>query len=134
MTQSTGYQKLPLWRDANNLLAEVERAVREFPRYHKYAIGTDLRRQAMDICRAIARAAQSDSPVQRCAWVERLVFFVEDFKTTVQLAKTVRAFASFAHFQRMAELAVAIGKQSGGWWKRLRSVAVSSPSNGDATA
>jgi hypothetical protein len=43
---------LLLRRDANRLLLlEIKQAVRRFPRYHKYALGTDLRRQAMTLCR-----------------------------------------------------------------------------------
>lgn len=49
-------QRLPIWRDANRLLLEIEQAVRGFPRYHKYAVGTDMRRQAMMICRLLVRA------------------------------------------------------------------------------
>ena len=41
-------QQTPLWRDANRLLLAIEEAVSHFPRYHKYAIGTDLRHQAME--------------------------------------------------------------------------------------
>lgn len=39
------HAQLPIWRDANRLLIEIEQAVRKFPRYHKYALGSDLRRQ-----------------------------------------------------------------------------------------
>lgn len=49
------YRQLPLWRDAQRFLLEVEWAVRAFPRYHTYTQGSDLRRQRM-------RAGQS--------WVE----------------------------------------------------------------
>lgn len=49
-------QSTPLWRDANRLLLGIEEAVRHFPQYHKYAIGTDLRRQTMGVCRLIVRA------------------------------------------------------------------------------
>lgn len=105
------------------MLLEVERAVRAFPRYHKYSLGTELRRQAMDVNRLVARAAQENDPARRAALVERLVWAVEDLKMSVQLAKELEAFASFAQFQRLAEQAVALGKQSGGWWKRARSVA-----------
>jgi hypothetical protein len=31
---------LPIWRDATQLLVQVESAVRLFPRYHKYTLGT----------------------------------------------------------------------------------------------
>ena len=54
------HKPLPIWRDAVALLTAVETAVRHFPRYHKYALGTDLRRQAMLVCRLVHRA-----------WVER---------------------------------------------------------------
>lgn len=36
---------LPIWHDANRLLLIIEEAVRWFPRYHKYTLGTDLHRQ-----------------------------------------------------------------------------------------
>ncbi len=41
------YKQLPLWRAATRFLLEIEDAVRRFPRYHKYTLGSDLRRQAM---------------------------------------------------------------------------------------
>ena len=40
--------RLPIWRDSSRLLIEIEQAVRQFSRYHKYTIGTDLWRQAMN--------------------------------------------------------------------------------------
>lgn len=116
------YRSVPLWRDATRLLVEVENAVRHFPRYHKYTLGSDLRRQAMAVCRRVARAAQCSDNSHRAGQVEQLVWQVEDLKITLQLAKEVEAFASFAQFQRLAELTVALGKQSGGWWKKARSV------------
>lgn len=115
------YKALPLWRDATRLLVETEDAVRRFPRYHKYTLGSDLRRQAMAICQRIARAAQEHDVGRRARLVEDLVWRVEDMKLSLQLAKELEAFASFAQFQRLAELAVALGRQSGGWWKRARS-------------
>ena len=118
-----GYKQLPLWRDATRLLIEMEDAVRRFPRYHKYSLGSELRRQAMDLCRLVARAAQDMDAARRARRVEALVWQVEDLKMSIQLAKELEAFASFAQFQRLAELAVALGKQSGGWWKRARSAA-----------
>jgi len=117
------FQKLPLWRDANHCLLLVERAVSDFPRYHKYAVGAELRRLAMEICRLVARASQRHEAAERVRLVEALAHTVDDFKIAVTLAKELRAFASFAQFQAIAECAVALGKQSGGWWKRARTVA-----------
>ncbi len=70
-------QNTTLWRDANRLMLVIEEAVRKFPRYHKYAIGTDLRRQAQGICRLISRAATAP-PSERKHQVQRLVLAVDD--------------------------------------------------------
>ena len=129
------YRQTPLWRDASRFLVAVERAVVQFPRYHKYAIGAELRRQARDICRTVARATQCADVSQRARLLEQLVWLVEDTKMSVQLAKELEAFASFAQFQGLAEQAVTLGRQSGGWWKKARTAAAAAPGNpGVATA
>ncbi|MBK7001888.1 MAG: four helix bundle protein [Rhodoferax sp.] len=130
--QGPRYRQLPLWRDATQLAREIENAVRQFPRYHKYVLGSDLRRQAMNVCRRVARAAQCDDTATRTRQIEQLVWQVEDLKMTLQLAKEVEAFASFAQFQRLVELIVALGKQSGGLWKRARSAAQAASHPGGA--
>jgi len=76
----------------------------------------DLRRQAALICQLVGQAARFAH--QRPRTLERLVMAVEALKTTIYLAKEVQAFASFAQFQRIVELAVLVGKQSGGWFKQ----------------
>jgi hypothetical protein len=53
---------------------------------------------------------------------------------SVQLGQELEALASFAQFQRLAEQAVVLGKQSGGWWKRTRSVVGVSPDPGGTSA
>jgi hypothetical protein len=111
-------QNTPLWRDANRLLVCIEEAVRRFPRYHKYTLGTDLRRQAMGICRLIIRAVGAPK-AQRRAQVQRLVHAVDDLKVLIQLGKEVQAFRGFGEFQVIVELAVAVGRQAGGWLKHL---------------
>ncbi len=111
-------KKLPLWRDANRLLLEIEIAVRAFPRYHKYAIGTDMRRQAMGVIRLIARAVD-DKPT-KLNLVKRLNLAIDDLKVQIQLAKELKAFNSFKQFQTIVELVVGIGKQCGGWRRKLQ--------------
>ena len=88
----------------------------------------------MNICRLVARAAQSRAGDERARLLEQLVWQVEDVKMSLQLGKDLEVFASFAQFQRLAEQAVAMGRQSGGWWKRARSVASASSSTGGAGA
>jgi hypothetical protein len=84
----------------------------------------------MSVCRRVARAAPARDAHQQVPILEPLVWPVEDLKMSVQLGKELEAFASFAQFQRLAEQAVVPGKQSGGWWKRARSLVGVSPSRG----
>ncbi len=87
-------QHLPLWRDATGPLLAIEQAVRHFPRYHKYALGAEPRRQARQ--------------------VERLTLAVDDLKVLIQLGKELEAFRRFDEFEAIARLAVAVGRQSAG--------------------
>ena len=111
---------VPIWRDANRLLLSVERVVRRFPRYHKYTLGSELRQQAMLICRLIHRV---------CRWLLRLVRAIDDLKLQLQLAKALALFQHFAEFEQLAGLAVEVGKQSGGWLRRAQA---SPPESGRA--
>ena len=77
-------KQIPIWRDANLLLLEVEQAVRGFPRYHRYTLGTDLRQQAMGIVRLINRACHAEGDRKR--QVKRLMLAVDDIKVMIQLA------------------------------------------------
>jgi len=111
-------ERLPIWRDANRLLLEIERAVRQFPRYHKYTVGADLRRQSMYVCRMLVRALSAEGQ-QRKQQVQQVRLAIDDLKVTIQLAKELKAFRNFRQFQVISELAVGIGKQSGAWHRRF---------------
>jgi len=49
-------KQLPVWRDVNRFLLAIEQAVYRFPRYHKYTLGSELRKNALLICNLIQRA------------------------------------------------------------------------------
>ena len=53
------YSHLPIWKAAMDLAVHLEHAVRRFPRYHKYTLGTDLRHCAQRLCRLVTRAARA---------------------------------------------------------------------------
>ncbi len=40
------HRKFPVYRDATRLVTEIEQAVQVFPRYHKYTLGSEMRRTA----------------------------------------------------------------------------------------
>ena len=109
---------LPIWRDSARLGLLIEEAVRGFSRYHKYTLGSDLRRQAMRVRRLLVRALNA-AGAERPRQVERLSLAVDDLKFMLQLGQELRAFQSFRQFEAIAELAVEVGRQSGHWRRRL---------------
>lgn len=112
------HKTLPIWRDTNRLLLEMEQAVRHFPRYHKYTLGSELRTQTMLICRLTGRAWRDKANAQH--WLEKLVPAIDDLKIQLQLAKELQVFRNFAEFERLTTLTMDVGKQSGGWLRRLQ--------------
>ena len=111
-----GFQFPPIVKQAERLLLEIEQAVRRWPRYHKYAHGAKLRKQAMKVTR-LAHRAWRDRPRQT-EWTGRLAFAIDDLKLSMQLGKQIGAFISFDQFEMLARLASDLGKQCGGWRKQ----------------
>ena len=113
----------PIYRDSRRLLVHTETMVRHFARYHKYTVGTDLRQQAMRVMRGVHRACFDRERVAE--HVRNLVWLIDDYKLTLQLAMEIGAFthgekgqANFKAFEAAAELAASIGKQCGGWQQK----------------
>ncbi len=51
-------RQLPLYQAAMDLAVHLEGAVRRFSRYHKYTLGSGLRRVSQRLCRLVTQAAQ----------------------------------------------------------------------------
>jgi hypothetical protein len=81
---------IPIWRDANRLLLLVEQAVRHFPRYHKYTLGTEVRQQAMSIVKLVSRVGGISREQPRCC--PQLILAVDDLKIQLQLGKELQVF------------------------------------------
>ena len=112
------HKDLPIWRDAMRLAVEMEVAVRGFPHYHKYTLGTELRQAAHLICQEVAHAALGVPLRQQT--LQRMMGAHRGAQNQRATGQELRAFANFAQFQRVVELAVSVGRQSGGWLKRVR--------------
>lgn len=50
------YEHLPIYKTAMDLTVYLEQVVRNFSRYHKYALGSDLRQQSRELVTVIIRA------------------------------------------------------------------------------
>jgi hypothetical protein len=80
------HKSIPIWRDATKLLLEVEQAVRHFPRYHKYTLGSEMRTMAMHLCRLINAAFNQKQAENKQQKIVQLVLAVDDLKLQIQLA------------------------------------------------
>ena len=106
----------PIVKLAERLMLEIEQAVRKFPRYHKYAVGADLRADSRKVAQLAHRAWRQRA--RQSELVTRLVWAVDDLKITMQLASQLRAFGSFGQFEALARIARDLGKQVGGWHRQ----------------
>jgi len=106
---------LPIWRDANRFLLAIEQAVKAFPRYHKYTLGSELRKNALQVCNLIVQVWHDKQ--QQCLKLQQLNGLIDEIKIQLHLAKKLQAIVGFASFESLAQQAVQLGKQSGGWYK-----------------
>ncbi|HRC61599.1 MAG TPA: four helix bundle protein [Dehalococcoidia bacterium] len=107
----------PIVKLSTRLLVDLERAVRRFPRYHKYAVGADLRAQAMAVARCAQRAWRDRA--HQLERVDQLGIAIDELKLTMQLGKEIEVFQSFGEFEALARVASDLGRQCGGWRKQL---------------
>ncbi|WP_223571772.1 four helix bundle protein [Xanthomonas citri] len=110
------FQPPPIIKACERLLVEIEQCVRRFVRYHRYAIGTDLRKQAMTVYRNANRAWRDRENQAR--WVRQLVWDIDELKQHLQTAKLLNACSSFRQFEMLARLAEQLGAQAGGWHRQ----------------
>ena len=111
------YNNIPILRDARLMMVEVERIVKDFPRYHKYALGSQLRKKAMQIYQLVSRVIQHKQNRKR--WIESLIYAVDDFKCQIQIAKLLKIFKNFKQFELLARYSLALNKQSKSWQQNM---------------
>ena len=111
------FQPPPIIKAAERLLVEIEQAVRRFPRYHRYQVGTDLRRKAMEVFTSANRAWRDRAEQARL--VGALVWVIDELKHFLQVSKLLHAFSSFRQFEMLMRQAEELGAQAGGWKRRL---------------
>ncbi len=113
----TANQLPDIAKKTERLTIEIENAVRGFARYHKYAIGTDIRTAAMHVMKVCNRAWRDRS--RQHQWVSDLIWAVDELKLILQLASQLRAFKSFKQFEMIIRLADEVGRCAGGWKRAL---------------
>ena len=92
------YENLPIYRKAMELLVYVEQTVRNFPRFHQYAVGARLRDAVFDVTSLIVKANNAFDGDERAKLLTDLRDKSEDVKICLNAAQELRAFNSFESY------------------------------------
>ena len=79
-------KSFPIYRDAYALVVQIEQVVRNFDRYHKYTIGSEMRAAAYQLLEQITHAINNKAA--RINWVMKAHLSSEALKIKIQIAKT----------------------------------------------
>jgi hypothetical protein len=107
-------EHLPIYKRSYDLCLYLEQVVAGFPRYHRYAIGADLRDGARRVLRGVVRA---NSAPDKAPLLRELRLTIEELKVLCRLACDLKAFASLRAFEHSVGMVVEIAKQNEGWLK-----------------
>lgn len=110
------YEHLPIYKQAMDLTVYFEKIVRNFSRYNKYTLGSDLRKTSREVVSLIIKA---NSTRDKLPILHELRARLEDLKVLIRISKEARAFSSFRSFQYAIEGTVSVSKQNEGWIKSL---------------
>jgi len=110
------YDHLPIYRKAMEVAVYFEKMVKNFSRYDKYTLGSELRILSKDVVKLIIRA---NSSKDKLPLLHELRGLLEELKIEIRIAKEVHAFNNFKSFQHAIEGVVSVSKQNEGWIKSL---------------
>ena len=113
-------EHLPIYRAAFDLAVHLEKIVKNFSRYHKYTLGTELRDGSRRILQRIIEANEAKVAHDREPALEALRRDVETLKVTARLAQESDAFASTRAYLHVAEQVVGIARQNEGWLRKAQ--------------
>ena len=109
------YEHLPIYLTSFDLAVHMEKIVRNFSRYHKYTLGSELRNRSRQILECVIEA--NNEKEDRAKKLLELREKVEFFKVLARLCHESGGFASTRSYLYVSEQTVAIAKQNEGWLK-----------------
>jgi hypothetical protein len=105
---------LAIYKKAMDLTIYMEKVVRQFSRYHKYTVGTELREKSRGVVGLIIKA---NSTVERLPVLLDLRERLEGLKVAMRIGKEVQAFSHVNAYVHASELVVDLSRQNEGWIK-----------------
>jgi len=108
------HENLPIYKKALDLAVYFEKIVKNFSRYHKYTVGTELRNLSREILTLIVKANSSYDKKEPLVKVREKV---EELKISIKICKEINAFRTFKSFEYSIRSVINIAKQNEGWLK-----------------
>jgi len=108
------YEHLPIYRDAYELSVHIEKIVRNFSRYHKYTLGTELRTKTWNI---VEKIIEANNAKDRKTHLLELRLKLETLKVLTRLCHDSGGFAGTKSYLYVAERITVLAKQNEGWIK-----------------
>jgi len=110
------YEHLPIYRDAYDLTVHIEKIVRNFSRYHKYTLGTDLRNKTRAV---LERIIEANNVPDRVSLLLGLRHQLENLKVLCRLCHDSGAFSGGTKsYLYVAERLTGLAQQNEGWLKQ----------------
>ncbi len=108
------YEHLPIYKKAMDLTIYFEKIVRNFSRYNKYTLGSELRESSREIVGLIIKA---NSTTMKRPLLLKLRERLEGLNVLIRICKEVKAFNRFNSFVNASNLVIDISRQNEGWIK-----------------
>jgi hypothetical protein len=103
-------EHLPIYKRSYDLCLYLEQVVAGFPRYHKYAVGADLRDGARRVLRGVVRA---NSAADKPPLLRELRLEIEELKRLCRLACDLDPVKTVWREQRQATIEAITPAKSG---------------------
>jgi hypothetical protein len=108
------YEHLPIYKKMFDIVVYIEQIVKNFSRYHKYTLGTEMRNLSR---RTLILIIKANSLQDKREILLKVRENLEELKIMARIAKELKAFGSFKSFEHLVKELVEISRQNEGWLK-----------------
>ena len=91
------HEHLPIYKAALDMTVHFEGLVAGFSRYHKYTLGTELRKGSRAVLQQVLRANNAKDKTERSTELLVLRDRIEALLLAMRVAKEVKALAATSH-------------------------------------
>jgi MoaA/NifB/PqqE/SkfB family radical SAM enzyme len=106
------HDNLKIYKTALDLVVYFEKIVFNFDKYHKYAIGIDLKNKARQISLKVIRANTSKS---KSIEIQEMLILIEELKFLIRLCKEINGFKNKNSYSYSSKLLTTLENQAITW-------------------